>query len=500
MNLKDVLRARIIEKVLKTNLKDDWHVLVYNKPTASILTHIFTKTEILSNEILSMQRLEASRDALEYPAIYFIRHCKDTSRTIRKDVKNRMYTKYYIVHVNEIEEKEKIVDDNVFYKYVDIGFVVIGERIFTKLDDFGRALRSFSATLKLQYNTVNLRADKTLFDDLNRHGDRRGFAGSLDNTDLLLLDRSFDLITPLIHFFDFECLLHDMNLGKDMPRDTDLYEEIRYLHIADTNKVLNEKAVSLVQEFSKIDDKTNITEIRKMVLEAPENIKLKSSVNTFINLAEESLNMFERDEINSIAELEQDISTGYDNKGNHYHNGIKDVFYMLKRNIKREYKIRLVLLLLSTHYDLQNNEIKKLKDDLLLTDKELRAFDKLKKMRTSFNKRKEYNSKYIYDISRYDPLIHDLLRAFVQKKNNRFSKLVKKEASDRKESLRKSCFVFKKYETKKKIMVIFIDVITYPEIMLVNKMSAKSSYEIFVCTDRVVNPKEYVEWLETTEL
>lgn len=497
MDLREILRNKVIKDVLRVaSIKDTWHVLVYNKSTACILTKIFTKTQILSNEILSMQRLELTRDPIAYPAIYFVKYCKETQRAIRKDVKTKMYTKYYIVHVNKIRESEKIPGENIHYKYVDINFIVLDERIFTRLDDLKDAVTSFASTLQLQFHSINLRADRALYDALCEVYSENGASHGYYNADLVILDRSFDLITPLIHFFNFESFLKDFDLSRDAPTDSPLYREIRYVHIADTNRILNEKARGLVEGFKKIDDKTNINEIRKLVLEAPENIKLKKSVNAFINLAEDSLNLFESEKLSMIAELEQNICTGYNSKGARYYNGVKDTFEILNQDIKRECKVRFIFLLLSVCYDFQGSEVANLKEKLMLTEKELRILEKLTTMRKGFNKRREFDSKFVYEISRYDPLLHDLLRAFVQNKNNRFSNLVKKEMADKKESLRKSSFVFKKHETKKKTLVLYIDVITYPEIMLINQMSEKSTYEIFVCTDRIVSPKEYLEWLE----
>lgn len=496
MNLKEMMRDKIVKDVLRPSSEDEWHVFVYNASTARILTYIFTKTQILSNEILSMQRLELKRDPIPYPAIYFVTHCKDTYKAIKKDVKNKIYTKYYVVHTNRIDENDKIIGENIFYKYVDINFVVIDERIFTGLNGVGDAIRSFSSILKLRFNVINLKADTALYEQLKTCSNTSESRNEYYNSDLIVLDRSFDMIVPLIHFFNFESLIHDLNLCKDNTDESPLYREIRYMHIADTNSVLNNKAQKLVEGMKKIDKKTDINEIHKLVLEAPENIKLKESVNRYINLAEDTLNLFEKEQLNYIATFEQNISTGYDSKGNRYHGGLRDVFGIFNQKIKRENKLRLVLLLLSTHYDFQTNEVTKLKDKLMLTDQEIKIFEKLKTMRKNFNKRKEYNSKFTYEISRYDPLLHDLLRAFVQNKNNRFSNLVKRETTEKKESLRKSSFVFMKHEAKKKALVLYIDVLTYPEMMLINQMSEKSSYEIFVCTNQVVTPKEYLKWLE----
>lgn len=101
------------------------------------------------------------------------------------------------------------------------------------------------------------------------------------------------------------------------------------------------------------------------------------------------------------------------------------------------------MLLVSTRNDIPSEEMSILKEKLLLTKNEMLAIEKLKIMRRNFNSRREFNSKFTYNISRYVPLMHDLLRAFVHKKSIRFSKLLRKEVFEKKENLSKSSFVFR---------------------------------------------------------
>lgn len=338
MNLKDISRSKIQETVLQPPSGNDWHILIYNKETAKIIAPIYTKTQILSSEILSMQRLELSRDALPYPAIYFVHYSKESSKKIKKDIKLKMYLKYYIMHINRIESKDKIIGDNIFYKYVDISFVCFHERTFTWLIEPSESIASLCMSLDVDIEIVDLKKEKKLKYSVREA--LQGQKGANNKGYLILLDRSFDLTVPLIHSFNFESIINDMHITDEDVKDCASYSEIKYLHIAETNRVLTEKTRTLVMGFKKIDEKTNINEIRKFVLQAPENIKLKQSVDKCISIAQEALNCFEKNKLSSIAELEQNIYTGFDEKGNHYGNAVEDALYLLNiNNLKREYKL-----------------------------------------------------------------------------------------------------------------------------------------------------------------
>lgn len=558
MNIKSHLKDKIIKYVFTI---PEWSVLVINRQTARILTTIFKRTEILSHNILSLQRIETQRDKIDYPAVYFVYYDNSFSKKLKSDLKQDLYQKYLVIHINEVETK--LEEERVFYKFFDLHFVVISDMVITplyltefseknqhklkksekikreRLNDKFNAIKSLSKLFHLDLNTINLSS----YDNIEKFfitNQKR-----TESSDLIILDRWIDLFAPLIHSFEFEVISRDLNLiasdeedrneakkeenaqnkEKDNKNDNDdkkndqnkniekkndellitksnkidlntpLWYQINHLHIAEVNQFLREKAHSLVSSFKKIDKKSNISDLRALVLEAPENIQTKKSLDGYITVAESLLKEYERVNLSVIANIEQCIVTGYTPSGKKYYSGINDLFKLLEsdRSIKRSDLIRIIYLLVSNKNDLENNEIKKLKDKLLLSKKELQTIEFLKTVRNKQKIRKEFFHKYVYEISRYRPVLIDLLESYTNK-SKIFSKILKKNKKP--DSLRQSTFLTKSNKIKKKTIIILIDTISYKELLFIQQFTKNNNLDVLVCTDKIVTPIEYAEWLE----
>lgn len=537
MNLRDSVKSKIIKHVFDSS---EWSVLVLNRTTARIITKIFKKTEILSNSILSLQRVEQERDQINFPAIYFVELDKKTIKNIKKDIKQKIYEKYLIIFINNTDQEyyEKLFqyeNEKVFVKHFNLNFICLNELVFTPLyteenitkemrnKERIESIKSICSLFHFDLNLINL-SHKSEYGDigeLKKKGTEPG--------DLIFLDRSADFDTALLHSFEFEAFIRDIGLLVDEAPETkkpeksenedqsetkqsiqrkntkedeidsllnsDLWQKVSHLHIAEVNGYLSEKAHEIVAEFTKIDSQKKLEDLKALVLSAPENIKSKKALDSAITLCEISLKEFERNKIDTIAQLEQNISTRYTSKGKKYHRGVKDFFELVEsiQNVKRTDLFRIILLLLANGEFFTESETKILKNKLLLSQSELKSMTYVYKA-VKDAESKHFDSHFTYEISRHKPMILNILNSFIGKKHNKYNKLFKRENSKEPSSLRKSTFT-KQIQPQRKTILIVIDVLSYTELVQIRHFKRNYNLNVIVCCDGIVTPRGFIDWL-----
>ena len=165
-----------------------------------------------------------------------------------------------------------------------------------------------------------------------------------DRSTILLLDRSSDCLTPLLHDFTYQAMVHDLlkmegdkityqNESPDDPNikeDKDvllnekdqLWVEMRGKHIAKVievlsariNEVVNSSTNSAIAKKSGSDN-MSISQLASALKELPEYREVMSKLSQHMHLAHECMDSFTRGGLMDVSDIEQTLATGKDEDG-----------------------------------------------------------------------------------------------------------------------------------------------------------------------------------------
>lgn len=157
---------------------------------------------------------------------------------------------------------------------------------------------------------------------------------------LYILDRSLDLIAPVVHEFTYQAMVHDLlpvkegekvtyrmkvNEGESNQADKDveisekdrIWTTNRHMHMKDTI----EKLMGDFQRFldenphftnQSADNATSLAAIKDMMAGLPEFQEMKEAYSLHLTMAQECMNQFQARKMPDLASLEQSLATGLD--------------------------------------------------------------------------------------------------------------------------------------------------------------------------------------------
>jgi Sec1 family len=243
MNLVEIVTERIVSKVLsRSNSRDEWRALVIHEPTARLLHHTMTVSDIFAHNIALIERLEQEREPQgEFTGIYFVRLEDSVLDKIIKEYKEKKYKEYYIISVNEPSEKQMkkigaLVSKSevqrekgkeyvqVFHRTVLFDFVPQGSDLFQLecrneyyldgeeyTEEVSRKLYNMCRILKVEpvfysVGSSSLRLSQKMEMCMDGEGGR-------GRDKFIVMERGHDVNSALMHFFTFESALWDYKLA-----------------------------------------------------------------------------------------------------------------------------------------------------------------------------------------------------------------------------------------------------------------------------------------------
>uniref|UniRef100_A0A7N8XMJ1 Syntaxin binding protein 2 n=1 Tax=Mastacembelus armatus TaxID=205130 RepID=A0A7N8XMJ1_9TELE len=157
---------------------------------------------------------------------------------------------------------------------------------------------------------------------------------------LIIVDRGFDPISPILHELTFQAMAYDLlDIKQDiytyqttgianskerevlLDEDDELWVQLRHMHIADTTSV-----------------------ILQMLKKMPQYQKELSMYSTHLHLAEACMNKF-KSSLDKLCEVEQDLAMGENAEGEPLKDAMKSIVpVLLDKDIGAYEKIRIILL------------------------------------------------------------------------------------------------------------------------------------------------------------
>jgi len=360
---------------------------------------------------------------------------------------------------------------------------------------------------------------------------------------LIILDRSQDTVTPLMHEITYQAMIKDLLPGGDwkyLPlkssddssedsaaarfyyEDDPLWADFRHENLPHVLKNLQTKLTEFKKTNRIAKQQVNEEEkdnLLKSVRDLPKYKRMTKSFNTHFEIKDKLVDLYKSLKLNMVADIEQSLVTGIDDGGKSVRlNDVQKELTTLLRDVTvlKDIKIRLLLLYIISQGGINEKQHLLLFDAAGLSQKEREVIynsaalgvtiksEKKSSYKPLFFKERQASAKQLSKStvtqSRYEPLISTVLK--------KFDKGGLSEAD---------CPVFGKGEhgtnitgtfggrslrtrtksahKKSKIIIFVLGGVCYSEIRECYLLAEKLRREIYIGSSHVISPKDFLSLL-----
>uniref|UniRef100_A0AAY4B0T7 Syntaxin binding protein 2 n=1 Tax=Denticeps clupeoides TaxID=299321 RepID=A0AAY4B0T7_9TELE len=432
--LKAVVREKIINGVIKSLKKDgEWKVLIVDHTSMRILSSCCKMSDIMAEGVTIVEDISKRREPISsLDAIYFISPVEKSVQALIGDFKDTAFT-YKAAHVFFTDN----CPDNLFaalgrsraaraiktLKEINVAFLPYESQVFS-LDDpssfhtfyssapgqdkskFMEATAEQIATLcdtLKEYPAIRYRkgSEETaalaqmVLEHLNAHkADNPSMGEGTDKgrSQLLIVDRGYDPISPILHELTFQAMVHDL---LDIQQDIYRYQTSG---ISDSR----EKEVLL-------DEDDELWVFNAFLVRS-------QNYSTHLNLADSCMKKF-KTSLDKLCEVEQDLAMGSNAEGEPLKDAMKSIVpVLLDTAIQPIDKIRVILLyIFHKKKGIGEENLSKLiqhanvqQDSHIITNMQRLGCPIIASNTVTWPERKE-RTESTYQLSRWTPILKDVM-------------------------------------------------------------------------------------------
>ncbi|KAJ2714512.1 vacuolar protein sorting-associated protein 45 [Coemansia spiralis] len=338
-------------------------VLLLDRETTPIISLVSTQSHLLSKEVYLVDRLDnAQRDRMRHlKCVCFLRPTDASIRALVDELRDPKYGDYHIYFSNilkksmvellaENDESEVVRELHEFYAdfyaatptLFHMGLAPATHPLFAEGHTWnpgalGRTVQGLSALLLALKRRPTIRYERNSamalklgeeLEYLMAHEASLFGAQAADATQLLILDRKNDPVTPLLTHWTYHAMLHELlgvaNGRVDLSHVPDIRPEVREVMLAQDQDSFFRQAqflnfgdlgVSLKEFVDSYQSKTashhridSIADMKRFVEAYPEFRKLSGNVSKHVTLIGELSRIVSAQHLMAVSELEQSLA------------------------------------------------------------------------------------------------------------------------------------------------------------------------------------------------
>eukprot|EP01133_Synstelium_polycarpum_P011936 gene11936-13911_t len=363
-------------------------VLVLDKETAGIVSMVNTQSEILQKEVFLFEKIDSiSGDQKQrmphMKAVYFVRPVQENVNLIVQELQDPKYSDYHLFFTNvigsaaleemaEADSKELVKEVQEyygdFYAVNPDTYSLNINNVLTKSSsawnhNINRIVEGLLASLlaikkkpTIRYS-ANSEATRYLAETIAQkiHKEKEVFEFRKGESLLLILDRKDDPITPLLHQWTYQAMIHELltitNNRVSLTNMKDVRDDLKEVVLSidqdpfyKDNLYMNygDLGACIKQLVDTYQEKTETNASIKTIENYPKFQQFSTTVSKHVSLMDEMSRIISENNLMEISEMQQELAVNHDH--NNAFARVCDIVDDQNRKFSNDDKLVLVML------------------------------------------------------------------------------------------------------------------------------------------------------------